>query len=68
MINKILGLITILFSIIFFSYKKGKKDTESEQVKEMFDEVKRINNLKNEQERLSGDDLNAYYDKLHNKD
>ena len=56
-----------LFSVILFSYKKGQSDKEGEQIKGMLEENKKINDLKNDQENLSGDDLIAYRNKLHAK-
>jgi hypothetical protein len=35
MINKIIAVITFLFSVIFFSYRKGKKDLKSDQIKNL---------------------------------
>lgn len=34
-ITKVVSLITILFSIIFLSYRKGRKDLKSEQIKDL---------------------------------
>ena len=38
MINKIIAVITFLFSVIFLSYRKGKKDLESEQIKDLVED------------------------------
>lgn len=67
-INKVAAVLALIFSALFLSYRKGKKDLESENIKEMISSSKKINNLKNAQENLSNDELIAYRHKLHDNE
>ena len=35
LINKVIAILVVIISIIFFSYRKGKKDLKSEQIKDL---------------------------------
>lgn len=67
MINKIIMFFTLLGSIIFFSYRKGKKDEGISNFKEMLEENKKTNKLKNDLESINSNELINYHNKLHQK-
>ena len=50
MINKIVAAIGFIGSIIFFSYKKGRKDSRSSQYKFLFNSLKEREDAKKERD------------------
>jgi len=64
MVNKFIALITALFSIIFLSYRKGRNDVKSKQVKQMLEEVRKGKTRRAEIEKLSDDKLDSHLGEL----
>lgn len=70
-LQSILAFIGFLFAAAFLGYRKGKSDSKSEQIKDMLkesqkekEELQKINDLKNENEKLSDDELISSRNKL----
>jgi len=63
-LQKILATIAFLFGFGFLFYRKGKKDLQSDKIKDMVQEYEKKNKLKNEIEKLSHSQSNAFAAKL----
>ena len=61
MLNKIIAMITVLFSILFFSYRKGKNDQINKGNNEILKDIKKIRKAK---ARRSNDNINVVTDRL----